>query len=65
MIKVEECPYCDGSGMQVVLGTGCEHGCCGNFLPTGECCGNAIPVEVQIEELIPCQWCYEHRKDDN
>ena len=59
LLKAAQCPSCDGSGVEVVSGSGCEAGCCGNTLPNGECCGNAIPVQVEVQEQQQCRWCYE------
>ena len=59
LLRVAECPNCDGSGSIIVDDVGIEAGCCGNVLPNGECCGNAIPIPVQIQELARCQWCDE------
>jgi len=59
LLRVANCPNCDGSGGIVIESVGIEAGCCGNVMSTGECCGNAIPVPVQIQELEQCQWCAE------
>jgi len=62
LLKIAQCPNCDGSGAIIHIGIGTEAGCCGNLLDTGECCGNAIPVPVPIEEFEQCQWCAETKE---
>ena len=58
--KYLDCPNpgCNNQGWYIVSTTGCEHGCCGNYMPTGECCGNSIPVPVDIAEQVQCEFCY-------
>lgn len=62
LLKVAQCPQCDGSGTLIYSGYGTEAGCCGNTLSNGECCGNAIPIEVQTQEVMQCQWCAEREE---
>jgi len=59
LLKMAQCPNCDGSGSTTRITIGTEAGCCGNVLSTGECCGNAVPVPVPVEEIEACQWCAE------
>lgn len=62
LLKVAQCPTCDGSGTYTFSITEITHGCCGQPLPNGECCGNAIPVEIPSEELVQCEWCAEREE---
>ena len=60
MKKYLECPNegCNNQGWYIVSAIGCDYGCCGNVLSTGECCGNAVPVPVEIQEQEQCEFCY-------
>lgn len=62
LLKIANCPNCDGSGAVSVESWDWGHGCCGDILANGECCGNAIPIQVDSQEIEQCQWCAEREE---
>lgn len=51
--KLEPCKVCDGYGFYT--GSGSVHGCCGNYLASGECCGNTVETQAQVQQQ--CEAC--------
>jgi hypothetical protein len=61
LLKIAQCPQCDGSGIVMEVRQICVPACCGKPLRTGECCGNPDPAPELIHEPAPCQWCEERK----